>query len=129
MRDAYGAAVGSWGISPRDFWSLHPDEFWWISAAKKPVKTYGKMTEAEVEEIYEDELEHHKPEARNIAAQKRREYQAALESGDDALIARMRKERGMEPGEKQALLPDWQVPQPQRVQIRRRTPVIHTPPE
>jgi hypothetical protein len=31
---------------------MHPTEFWWLFDQRKPVKMYGRMTEAEVEEIY-----------------------------------------------------------------------------
>ncbi len=41
-------------MRPKDFWRLHPKEFWWLFEARKPVKMYGKMTEAEVAEIYND---------------------------------------------------------------------------
>ncbi len=33
---------------------MDPQEFWWWVEAKRPPKMYGKMTEAEVEEIYEE---------------------------------------------------------------------------
>lgn len=48
---AFQLAVGKWGMSPRDFWELHPEEFWLIVEARQPVKMYGKMTEAEVAQI------------------------------------------------------------------------------
>lgn len=41
-------------MKPAEFWSLHPREFWWIAEARKPVKMYGSMTEAEVSSIYEE---------------------------------------------------------------------------
>jgi len=44
----------SWGMRPKDFWSLTPDEFWWHVELRKPVKMYGKMTEQEVEQIYKE---------------------------------------------------------------------------
>ncbi len=40
-------------MSPSEFWRLHPAEFWWLVAASRPVKMYGKMTEHEVRAIYE----------------------------------------------------------------------------
>jgi hypothetical protein len=50
---AYKAAIGRWGMKPRDFWALAPTEFWWMVEAKKPKKTYaGGMTEHEVAELY-----------------------------------------------------------------------------
>lgn len=39
-------------MRPKDFWRLTPAEFWWLADARKPVKMYGSMTEAEVEYIY-----------------------------------------------------------------------------
>lgn len=33
---------------------MHPTEFWWLADAKRPPKMYGRLTEAEVEEIYSD---------------------------------------------------------------------------
>lgn len=42
-------------MSPREFWSLTPTEFWWLVDAHKPVKMYGKMREDEVAAIYEEE--------------------------------------------------------------------------
>jgi len=30
------AAVASFGISPSEFWSLHPQEIWWIIESKQP---------------------------------------------------------------------------------------------
>lgn len=41
-------------MRPKDFWRLHPDEFWWIAEAKQPPEMYGSMTEDQVREIYED---------------------------------------------------------------------------
>ena len=41
-------------MRPRDFWRLTPAEFWWLIDAKKPVKMYGKMSEAEVAQIYQE---------------------------------------------------------------------------
>jgi hypothetical protein len=33
---------------------MHPIEFWWLVEAKQPVRMYGSMTEAEVQQIYEE---------------------------------------------------------------------------
>jgi hypothetical protein len=33
---------------------MTPRELWWLFEAKKPVKMYGKMTEDEVRQIYEE---------------------------------------------------------------------------
>lgn len=44
-------AVGHWGIQPREFWDMCPDEFWLIHAAKKPPKMYGRLSEDEVERL------------------------------------------------------------------------------
>lgn len=41
-------------MRPDDFWRLHPVEFWWLVEANRAPKTFGKMTEAEVAEMYED---------------------------------------------------------------------------
>lgn len=42
-------------MRPVDFWSLHPTEFYWLLDAKRPRKTYaGGMSEAVVEELYEE---------------------------------------------------------------------------
>lgn len=41
-------------MRPKDFWRLHPIEWWWIAEAKKPPKMYGRMTESEVAELYRD---------------------------------------------------------------------------
>lgn len=41
-------------MRPKDFWRLSREEFEWLVDAKKPVKMYGKMTESEVAEIYND---------------------------------------------------------------------------
>lgn len=53
IKEAYKAAM-SWGMRPKDFWSLTPEEFWWNVELRKPVKMFGKMTEAEVEQIYKE---------------------------------------------------------------------------
>jgi hypothetical protein len=29
-------AITSFGLSPSEFWSLHPQEFWWIVESKAP---------------------------------------------------------------------------------------------
>jgi hypothetical protein len=39
-------------LKPKEFWRLHPIEFWWIADFYKSRRMYGKMTEKEVEEIY-----------------------------------------------------------------------------
>ena len=41
-------------MSPSEFWSLHPTEFWWLVEANRPVKMYGDMTEDQVRQIYEE---------------------------------------------------------------------------
>jgi hypothetical protein len=41
-------------MRPKDFWRLTPAEFWWLLDAKKPVKFYGKMSEFEVAQIYNE---------------------------------------------------------------------------
>ncbi|WP_354552796.1 phage tail assembly chaperone [Kaistia defluvii] len=54
MKPAYAIAVGGWGMAPSEFWGLTPAEFYWILDAKKPVQMYGRMSEYEVDEIYQD---------------------------------------------------------------------------
>ena len=41
-------------MSPRDFWRMHPIEFWWLVDARRPKKMYGDMSEDEVAELYEE---------------------------------------------------------------------------
>ena len=33
---------------------MGPTQFWWIAEQRTPVKMYGKMTQAEVERIYDE---------------------------------------------------------------------------
>lgn len=40
-------------MSPSEFWSLRPIEFWWLVDARKPAKQYGDLSEAEAQELYE----------------------------------------------------------------------------
>lgn len=54
ITQAYGAAVGVWGVRSKDFWRMHPVEFWTLAEAKIPPKNYGSMTEAEVAQIYNE---------------------------------------------------------------------------
>lgn len=44
-------------MSPRDFWRLHPTEFWWLFAARRPKRQYGSLSEDEVAELYEEFVE------------------------------------------------------------------------
>lgn len=46
--------VVTWGLSPRDFWESNPTQFWWIAEARQPIKMFGKMTQPEVEQIYDE---------------------------------------------------------------------------
>ena len=46
--------MGAGWVSPAEFWSLHPTEFWWLLEAKRPARMYGSMTETEVREIYHE---------------------------------------------------------------------------
>jgi len=41
-------------MAPSEFWGLTPAEFYWILEAKRPLRMYGRMTEYEVDEIYQD---------------------------------------------------------------------------
>jgi len=51
----YEASVGAGWITRTEFWTMHPTELWWLIESKRPRRMFGKMTEAEVEAIYEDE--------------------------------------------------------------------------
>jgi len=45
-RSAYKAVVGQGWVSPSEFWSMAPGEFWWLCDAKNPPKDrdeYGQM--------------------------------------------------------------------------------------
>lgn len=62
MVAAYKAAVGVWGMRPRDFWELDPQEFWWQRDARAQQvagkNTYaGGLTESEVREIHAELVE------------------------------------------------------------------------
>jgi hypothetical protein len=42
-------------MRPKDFWNLHPKEFWWLYAhhtRERAAVNYAGMTEEEVERIY-----------------------------------------------------------------------------
>jgi hypothetical protein len=41
-------------MKPKEFWKLHPIEFYWIAEVRRPKRMYGNMTEDEVAEIYEE---------------------------------------------------------------------------
>ena len=68
-------AVSSWNIAPSEFWELSPTEFWIIYNGKLPPKMYGKMTEAEVDDLIEMMEERGGEEARNS----HRAYQGTAE--------------------------------------------------
>ena len=53
VEEAFKAAVGQWGLRPKDFWRLTPREVWWLAEAKRPPKMYGSLTESEVRDLYE----------------------------------------------------------------------------
>lgn len=53
MEQAYKAAVGKWGMSRSDFWSMHPVEFWWLVDFHTPIKMYGELNEDDVADLYE----------------------------------------------------------------------------
>ena len=40
-------------MRPKDFWRLHPTEFWWLYDLRKPVKMYGSLSESDVAELYQ----------------------------------------------------------------------------
>lgn len=33
---------------------MHPHEFWWMWEANRPPKSFGRLSESEVREIYEE---------------------------------------------------------------------------
>lgn len=39
-----------------EFWEMDAEEAFWLIAAKTPPKRYGKLTEAEAEELYQENL-------------------------------------------------------------------------
>lgn len=39
-------------MRPKDFWALHPVEFWWLVEARRKEKMYGSLTETEVAELH-----------------------------------------------------------------------------
>jgi hypothetical protein len=41
-------------MRPKDFWAMHPVEFWWMLDAKRPPKMYGSLKEEEIAELYEE---------------------------------------------------------------------------
>lgn len=50
-------------MSPKDFWSLRPEEFWMLVEAHKPIKMYGKTPEHVIDAIYRETYgEYHPPE-------------------------------------------------------------------
>jgi hypothetical protein len=41
-------------MTAEQFWRLSPTELWWWVEAKRPVRMYGRMTEDEVRQIYDE---------------------------------------------------------------------------
>jgi hypothetical protein len=39
-------------LTPEQFWGLTVSELWWTIEAVRPERTFGRMSEAEVEQIY-----------------------------------------------------------------------------
>lgn len=58
VETAYKVAVGGWGMSPDQFWRLHPIEFWWLADAKRKERAVGSMMNtSEMEELHRDLVE------------------------------------------------------------------------
>jgi len=38
-------------LAPAQFWALAPVEFWWQVDARRPRKSYGSLTEADMDEM------------------------------------------------------------------------------
>jgi hypothetical protein len=45
-------------VTPEQFWNLHPWEFWLLVQANTPKKYYGKLSEDEAAELYQEVQEH-----------------------------------------------------------------------
>ena len=58
-KDLYKCIVARCGIAPSEFWRMTPSECWLIIDANTPPKTYGNLSEREVNEMleYRKELE------------------------------------------------------------------------
>jgi len=41
-------------VTVKEFWRLHPKEFWWLFEANKPTKMYGSMTERDAGTLLKD---------------------------------------------------------------------------
>lgn len=41
-------------MRPKDFWALHPREFWWIAEAKQSQRRIGSLSEHEMGELHEE---------------------------------------------------------------------------
>jgi hypothetical protein len=42
-------------MTPEQFWRTHPRDYWLLLEANRPPKMFGKMTEDEVRQIYEED--------------------------------------------------------------------------
>lgn len=51
---AYRFAVGQWGIQPSEFWAMRVREWWWLYEDKRPRERYGRLSEDQVAELYDD---------------------------------------------------------------------------
>ena len=52
VKEAYIAAI-NWGLTPAEFWRMHPTELWWWFEAKLGVKKIGSMTQDDADELIE----------------------------------------------------------------------------
>lgn len=46
--------MGGGVVRPGEFWGLRPIEAWWLIESRQPARQFGKMSETEISEIYED---------------------------------------------------------------------------
>lgn len=53
IEEAYGVVVGKWNFSPREFWSLSLEEYYWLLKARAPKRMYGGETEESVADLYQ----------------------------------------------------------------------------
>lgn len=44
-------------MPPRDFWRLHPTEFWWLFEARRPRQMFGSLTDEEVADLYDEAVD------------------------------------------------------------------------
>jgi uncharacterized membrane protein len=49
----YKTLVGQGWVTRNEFWTLHPQEVYWLIDAKKQPVYYGDLSEEEAKELYE----------------------------------------------------------------------------